>query len=175
MSQFSLDAMTLVKVTNVNVRSELHGEEHVPAVDIAVKITSSNGILSEFDGQLRGMLYEAAEGGAQEDQGSIDGVEPVSELPLLRSSKLDMPLKLKNEYVGYTLTIDRGLGKKSSIVLGDCLVNKFRVDCKEGGSVDLTFRVQASAVEADSLGKIGTLIGNEVAISLTAPQLELTD
>lgn len=168
MTQFSLDAMTRVTVGNVNVRSELHGDEHVPAADISFKLTTSNGILSKFDGQLRGMLYEAVKD-ANTDQAELDGVEAVSDLPKLRSVHLEQPLRLKNEYVGYTLTIDRGLGGSSNIVLGECAVNKIKAECNEGGSVDLMFRAQASKLDADVLGKLATLIGCEVSITLTPP------
>lgn len=37
MPQFSIDQMAKVTILNVNVRSELHGEEHVPAADIWVR------------------------------------------------------------------------------------------------------------------------------------------
>lgn len=61
-SQFAIESMAKVTILNVNVRSELHGDEHVPAADISVKLTTSNHILSEFDGALRGMLYQKAKG-----------------------------------------------------------------------------------------------------------------
>ena len=170
MSQFTLDEMTAVTVSNVNIRSELHGDEHVPAADISIRMTTSNTILSEFDGHLLSMLYQAPDRGPNaQQQPELDGVEPVSNLPLLRSNKIEMPLKLKNEFAGYELTVDRGLGAKSNIVVGDCMVNKVRVDCKEGGTVDLSFRVQAAKLSADVLGKLGTLIGNECEITLQAP------
>jgi hypothetical protein len=167
MTQFSLPTMTRVTVSNVNVRSELHGDEHVPAVDLAFKLTGSNLLLSEFDGALRGMFYEKAGKPSKEQQASLDGVEQVSDLPLLRCRIIEQPIKLASEYVGYALTVDRGLGGASNIVLGDCGVDKFRADCKEGGTVELAFRVQAAKLGADVLGKLATLIGSEVSIMLT--------
>jgi hypothetical protein len=171
MTQFSIDHMTRVTIGNVNVRSELHGDEHVPAADISFKLTTSNAILSEFDGQLRGMLYEAVDA-PNTDQAELEGVEAVSDLPKLRSVWLDQPLRLKNEYLGYSLTIDRGLGGASNIVLGECAVNKIKADCNEGGSVELGFRVQAAKLSADVLGKLATLIGCEVSITLTPPEVK---
>lgn len=166
-TQFSLDQMTAVKIMNVNVRSELHGDDHVPAADISVRLTTSNLILSEFDGALRSMLYKPVD--VEPQQGQLEGVEPVSDLPLLRTTVLEQPLRLGNEFVGYSLTIDRGLGGGSNIVVGDVAINKLRADCKEGGSVDLTFRLQASALSADVIGKLATLIGCETRIMLTPP------
>ena len=169
-SQFAIESMAKVTILNVNVRSELHGDEHVPAADISVKLTTSNHILSEFDGALRGMLYQKAKGEAA--QGQLDGVEPVTDMPLLRCTTIEQPLKLKSEYVGYTLTIDRGLGGGSNIVVGECSVNKVRADCKEGGTVDLLFRVQASNLKEDVIGKLATLIGCETSIMLTPPAVK---
>lgn len=117
-AQFSIDQMTKVTIQNVNVRSELHGDEHVPAADLSIKMSTSNLVLSEFDGALRGMLYQKPKGEAAQAQ--LEGVEPVTDMPMLRCTTLEQPLKLKSEYAGYTLTIDRGLGGGSNIVVGDC-------------------------------------------------------
>lgn len=171
MTQFSLPTMTRVHVTNVNVRSELHGDQHVPAVDLALKLTTSNTVLSEFDGALRGMLYDrAGKAGKQQQQEALDGVEPVSDLPVLRCERIVQPIRLTNEYAGYTLRVDRGLGGPSNIVLGGCGVDKFRADCKEGGTVELQFRLQVAKLDATVLGQLATLIGNEVSITLMPPE-----
>ncbi len=175
MNQFSLPTMTRVNVTNVNVRSELHGDDHVPAVDLSIKLTTSNLVLSEFDGVLRGMLYEKAGKPSKEQQASLDGVEQVSDLPALRCHCIEQPIRLTNEYAGYNLRVDRGLGGASNIVLGGCSVDKFRADCKEGGTVELSFRVQASKLDADVLGKLAMLIGNEVSITLMPPEVAQQD
>lgn len=166
-SQFSIEQMAKVTILNVNVRSELHGDEHVPAADISIKLVTSNNILSEFDGSLRGMLYQKAKSEAAQAQ--LEGVEQVTDMPLLRCTTIEQPLKLKSEYIGYTLTIDRGLGGESNIVVSECSVNKVRADCKEGGTVDLTFRVQASNLKEDVIGKLATMIGCETSVTLTPP------
>jgi hypothetical protein len=170
MPQFSLPTMTRVTVQNVNVRSELHGDEHVPAVDLSIKQTGPNTLLCEFHGAPRGMLYEKADKPSKQQQASLEGVEQVSDLPVLRCAEIEQPIKLNSEFAGYTLTVDRGLGGASNIVLGDCSVDKFRADCKEGGSVELAYRVQAAKLDADTLGKLATLIGCEVTITLEPPK-----
>ncbi|AKJ28758.1 hypothetical protein [Caldimonas brevitalea] len=166
MSQFSLEDFTAVTVTGVNVRAEHHGPDQVPAADIKFELTTSNNILSEFDGALKSMLYKRDE--EADRQAYVDGVEPVTDLPLLRTSILE-PLKLKKEYAGYTLTVDQGISDTSCIELGQCEVNNFVVDCKEGGSVTLKFRVQASGLQPSVLGKVASLIGREVEITLLPP------
>jgi hypothetical protein len=168
MPQFSLDEMTQVTISNVNIRSELHGTEHVPAVDIDVKLTASNDILSMFHGSLKSMFYGEANG-ASGEQPELEGVPPVSSLTRLLCPYLE-PISIKREHAGYELTIDHGTGGDRNIVMGQCEVNKFKVDLKEGGSVELKFRVQAAGLDEATLGKVGTLIGREVPLMLTAPE-----
>lgn len=168
MAQFELEEMTQVIVSNVNIRSELHGTEHVTAIDVDFKLTASNDILSSFHGSLKSMLYGPAERG-DGGQPELEGVPQVSDLTRLLCPYLE-PITLKREYAGYTLTIDYGLGGGSNIEIGDCEVSKFKIDPKEGGSVELKFRVQASGVSEATLGKVGSLIGHEVEITLLAPE-----
>lgn len=170
MPQFSIPFMATVTVTNVNIRSELHGDGHVPAADISLKMSTSNQVLTEFDTALRAAIYKPAEENYHQPQAELDGIDPISDLPLLRCASIEQPIKLKPEFVGYTLEIDRGLGMGSNIFVDGCSVNKFRADCKEGGTVDLLFRVQASGLKEDVIGKLATLIGSETRITLTPPE-----
>jgi hypothetical protein len=166
MSQFEIEEMTTCTVANVNVRSELHGEDHVPAVDVSLKLTTSNDILSQFDGALKGMLYGKADKAARAAQAEIDGVDPVSDMPKLRCTVIEQPIKLSKEYIGYRLVIEIGLGQ---MVIEQCGVKKIRANCMEGGTVELSFQVQAANLDEATLGKLATLIGNEVDLTLTAP------
>lgn len=168
MPQFALFDMTRVNITNVNIRSEMHGEDHVPAADISIKLTGSNELLDHFDTNLLLMFYKAAER-ADGAQAEIEGTE-ISSLPLLRTALVKMPIKLNNEYAGYEFEIDRGLGGKSNLTMRDAKVDGFKADLKEGGSIELTFRVAVSKLSADTLGKLGTMIGSEVSIVLVPPQ-----
>ena len=166
MRQFELAETTQCTVSNVNVRSELHGEEHVPAVDVALKLTTSNDILSQFDGALKGMLYGKPDKATRAAQAELEGVEPTSDMPKLRCILIEQPIKLASEFMGYRMTIQIGLGQ---LVVEACGVDKFRADCKEGGSVELSFRVQSSKVDEATIGKLAILIGSEVDLTLEAP------
>ncbi|WKB52984.1 hypothetical protein [Eleftheria terrae] len=170
MAQFSLESMTAVHVKNVNVRSEMHGDEHVPAADIAFKWVAPNTVLSEFHGALLDMFYTAPEPRQPDTQTTLECVAPISHKPLLRCSLIDQPLKLSNEYVGYALTVDRGLGGDSNIELDGCSVNQFRLHLLEGGTVEVHFRAQASKLSGPTIGDLATLIGDEVRITLTPPK-----
>lgn len=168
--QFSIDEYTPINIIHVNVRSELHGQDHVTAIDIKASLTCSNKVLAQFDPELLTMLYAPAQG-ATGAQGTLEGVDPVSDLPRLRSSLLG-PLKLKKEYTGYTTTIQHGIDETTALVLSDCKVNNFALDAKEGGSVVLHFRIQSRGLEPLVLGDVCSKTGQEVKAMVVAPKAE---
>jgi len=53
------------KLTNVNPRAELHGQDKKLAVDLKFEIKVSNDVLSEFDPSLKGSLYKKADAMAE--------------------------------------------------------------------------------------------------------------
>lgn len=165
---FEIEDFTPVKITSVNPRSERHGPEELhPAVDLHISLTTGNNILTALDGKLLDALYTKNANADQGGQQSLDGVEEVSSLPNLKFPLMGA-LKWKKDLVGYTLTVQHGVG--SDIVLTGCKVNNFTIDPKEGGSVDLKFRVQSSDVDERTLGKLGLLVQNEVDVMLLAPE-----
>lgn len=165
---FEIEDFTPVKITSVNPRSERHGPEELhPAVDLHISLTTGNNILTALDGKLLDALYTKNANADQGGQQSLDGVEEVSNLPNLKFPLMGA-LKWKKDLVGYTLTVQHGVG--SDIVLKGCKVNNFTIDPKEGGSVDLKFRVQSSDVDERTLGKLGLLVQNEVDVMLLAPE-----
>lgn len=165
---FEIEDFTPVKITSVNPRSERHGPEELhPAVDLHISLTTGNNILTALDGKLLDALYTKNANADQGGQQSLDGVEEVSNLPNLKFPLMGA-LKWKKDLVGYTLTVQHGVG--SDIVLTGCKVNNFTIDPKEGGSVDLKLRVQSSDVDERTLGKLGLLVQNEVDVMLLAPE-----
>lgn len=165
---FEIEDFTPVKITSVNPRSERHGPEELhPAVDLHISLTTGNNILTALDGKLLDALYTKNANADQGGQQNLEGVEEVSNLPNLKFPLMGA-LKWKKDLVGYTLTVQHGVG--SDIVLTGCKVNNFTIDPKEGGSVDLKFRVQSSDVDERTLGKLGLLVQNEVDVMLLAPE-----
>lgn len=165
---FEIEDFTPVKITSVNPRSERHGPEELhPAVDLHISLTTGNNILTALDGKLLDTLYTKNANADQGGQQSLEGVEEVSNLPNLKFPLMGA-LKWKKDLIGYTLTVQHGVG--SDIVLKGCKVNSFTIDPKEGGSVDLKFRVQSSDVDERTLGKLGLLVQNEVDVMLLAPE-----
>ena len=163
---FSLPMFTKVTLMHFAVRAELHGSDPVPAGDIRIRLSGSNKMLDMFEPGLRHALYRAADG-ADDDQPDLDGVDPVSDTPALRSSLIAMPIHLNREYPGRNVVLDYGMGGKSNIELsGD--INSFKIDAKDGGSVDIDFRIQVSGLDEKALGRLGMLVKHNVEITIAA-------
>lgn len=172
--KFAIENFASVKLNSVNFRSELHGEDHVPAADIGVTMDAPNTVLSYFDGALLSALYYCS--AASSGQEVIEGVDKV--LPNLRFPKLATPLKWNDSGKGYYLEVDYGLGPdESNIELDLCTVGEFRLTPKEGGTVEVKFRVQVSGspLTEKVCGKLASLIQQEVKIQLLPPQTPAQD
>jgi hypothetical protein len=169
---FALTALTSARLHNVNIRSEQHGKDVVPAVDLKLSIDAANGMLDQFDDQLRGMLYHRAAPAPDGTQPGLDGVDEISDVPNLRAPLLQGPFKWGKDFTGYTLTIDYGTGGKSNIELAQCLVNQIAFEPKEGGTVSISWRLQcAKGLDEKVLGKLATLVQHDVQIMLEPPTL----
>ncbi len=159
---FAFSTLTPATIQSMNVRSENHGSDHVPAIDLGLMVTGSNEMLRMFGvGWLVGHYIPAD--AENDDEPELDGIDPLTPRPKLRfqAGKIDIPLA---EYVGVNLVIDYGIGGKSNIELfGDA--NKFKADLKDGGSIDLFFRFQASGLKGNVIGKLGELIKHGVKIT----------
>lgn len=167
--KFEIEDFAPVKLNSANFRSQLHGEEHVPAVDLSFTMDAPNTVLSYFDGFLLSGLYYCS--AASSGQKVIDGVDQV--LPNLRFPKLGLPLKWEDTGKGYYLEVDYGLGPdESNIELDLCTVGEFRLSPKEGGTVEIKFRVQVSGspLTEKVCGKLASLIQQEVKVKLLAPE-----
>lgn len=168
--KFAFPRLTKAKLSSVNVRSEKHGNELVPAVDLKIVIDQGNDILDKFHPDLKAALYYKAQD--DDEQEELEGIEPVTNLPNLKFPKLDGLLKWDHTGNGYRLDIDYGLGEASNLLMFDCEVNSIAFACKEGGTVEVAFRVQVAKVEERILGKLAGLVQHEISIILTPPTVE---
>lgn len=156
---FSLDKQ-MVKISNVNPRSERHGEETQLACDISIVVRLANSVLSEFHPQLLHALYER-------DASQGDLISDESHMPNLKFPEL-APLAWKFDSAGYQAIVHYGIGGQSDIKLIDAKVNKFHIHAQEGGTVSISFRVQAHP-DSNEVGKLCSLIQNEVEVTLVPP------
>jgi len=170
---FELPNWTQAKINNINVRSEKHGDDFEPAVDLSISIEQPNSCLSEFHGALLSALYFKS-AASVDQQAQLDGVEPVADMPNLRFTHLSYPLRWDYDRTGYSIEIDHGMGGKSNIKLSGCAVNNFQITPKEGGTVEIKFRVQYGGEDLTekTLGKLAMLAQHTVPILLLAPDTD---
>lgn len=158
------DLNQTVKLANVNLRAEKHGEETRAAVDLKIEATCPSSTLIHFHPELRQHLFKK-----DENPDLIDQVVEGDGLTLLRYPKLGA-LKWDWEGAGYAGVIVYGLGdQESNIDLGNELkVDHVVLQPMNGGSVGITFRVVAHP-EPEDIGKLSELIQREIDIKLTPP------
>lgn len=150
----------LAKVAHINLREEKHGDDDVLAADIKLTAAVSNAFLDQLAPGLRAALYTTASGGS-EDLALEDNPHLVQiRFPLLRG------LKWEETMEGGGLIIH---GAKKSDDLGFTAdINSLRLDCKDGGTVELTFRAQILP-EASEVGSLTAFLGHEAKISVRLP------
>lgn len=176
--KFEFLSPIVVQLLNVNSRKELHGDEHVQAVDLSFKADFSNTILNDLfaDGLRESMYHNASAEASQED---LDGID--STLPNLRFPKLNgqrFTWGRKDKLVGYVLTLEFGLGDSiSNIELELCKVSGRVYELKEGGTVSVFWKVQNASdrLDIETCGKLVLLGGEEVTMSLRAPAVQFVE
>jgi hypothetical protein len=150
------------KLTHVNARMEIHGDERVHAADLKFSFDTSNDVLSEFDPALKSALYRQADGDAEQTQLNLGP----GWLPKLRFPKL-APIDWEAEIVGGTLQVFYGLD--SSVDLEIRIADTFKFTLKDGGTVNVVFRVQCKPTE-EQIGRLCFLVQENVELSMWPPE-----
>jgi hypothetical protein len=150
------------KLTHVNPRMEIHGDEHVRSADLKFTFDTSNDVLSEFDPALKPSFYRQADGDGEQAQLEISP----DWLPKLRFPKMG-PIEWKAEIVGGTLQIFYGLD--SSVDLEMKTADKFEFELKDGGTTTVSFRVQCKPTE-EQFGRLCYLVQENVELSMWPPK-----
>lgn len=163
-----IDNFTATKLLALNVRTENHGDGLARAVDLKCVMDAPNTFLEQLAPELLDMLYKAVE--REEDQAKLEGVPETK--PLLRSHAIKFPMGLEGDYSGYQITVDRGMGGTSNMVLQEVSLNKLALTCKEGGTVQLHYRLQVSNVGDEVIGKLSSYIKSDMFIALLPPQMK---
>lgn len=156
-----LETFQLVNETmllaHINTRKENHGEEIKKGHDFKFVGRFHNSILKKLHPDLMASLYKPNE--------TRDMLNPEN-MPELRVPKLGSQT--------YDAEIPRTLLRihdiddaKNDVVLGDGKTNKFSFIPMEGGTVELTIRVQYSDPDEEEINKARRVEFQEVKISLT--------
>lgn len=164
MPAFQIETPTEVHVSSVTNRQETHGEEKVPAVSIGFELTTANTVLDQIDPTLRHALYKAIDG-----QDQLPGIEPAT--PVLRCNSVER-VTLPTKHEGWTVQVDDSFDESDPMTFGECKVDKFSIEPKQGGSIVLRFRVGTSDIDAERLGKMGMHNGQSLWITVRAPKVK---
>jgi hypothetical protein len=169
---FALPPGTSAKLVHVNIRGEFHGNETVPQADMRFEVALPNRILDAFDPSLRTCLYmpaPPAHPGARLPE--LPGIAPVSETPALRFPDLVMPLRWAEEAGGYTLVVVPMVhGAEPPLTLPAVKLGAVRLDCLDGGTVGVDFRVQTTAApDVETIAELARYVQRTVSIELRPP------
>lgn len=159
--QFTLNR-DRAKFVHMNIRTEKHGDNDVPAMDLAFEMDTANNLLSKLDPDLRTALYRKDD--------NRDLIES-DHLPALRFPLLGPSFSWALEIKRAVLRVHTDDG---DIVLRDGKANKFKIELLEGGTVNWKFRVQFSEPDEGAIASLAHLLQQPVVISLEAAAEEET-
>lgn len=156
-------------IASVNMRTEKHGEDPVPACDIGIHFESGAKILDSFEKGLSEAMYSANE--EERPQRRIPGAEDpnASEGPRFRFNGVISTFKIKKEWPGYKAAITWGdLASSVGVELHDVKVTKISAEPKDGGTCGVTLQLQCHP-EKDQYGDLAMINGREIRLHLTPP------
>lgn len=160
---FQITEPTYARLASITSRVEKHGDDDKPALSMRLEIEAPNTLLDVIDPQIRHALYMAK----PDEEPELPGVEQST--PILRCNSFEKHA-LTTSHEGWTLAVDYGVDEGAPMLFGACKVDKFQVEAKQGGSIVLSFRVGTSDIDADKGGKLLMHNGDDIAITLKAPE-----
>ena len=171
MKNFELPARTRLSLLKTTPRKEAHGDDHVQAISLRVRLEAGNEVLLLLHPALQDMIFWR--GPELEAQKQVDGLLAVK--PNLRCPMVEGPWKLDFDVTGYTITLDHGLGAEagSNLELRDCTLSKFTVNGKEGGTAIVEWSVASNKeITPELVGALCSLEGDEITVHQKAPAID---
>lgn len=161
-----IDLFTLVRerclLGNLNIRTEMHGDEREAAIDLKFSFSSANNLLLKLHADLRAAFYRADD---TRDLVNPDHM-PHLRFPLLGAQSYELEIPRTK------LRVHDAEDASHDVVLGGGKTNKFKLTLKEGGTVDWEFRCQFSKPDEDSVAKLMRVLNQVVPISLECADVE---
>lgn len=152
------------KLTKYNPRPELHGQDPTPAADVKFEFNAASAdVLPMLHPTLRSFLF-CKNGAVQHDLAS-----QAHDAPDLRFPKLAGPFEWLVTLDDATLTIHRGIGGKSDLVLPAKMKKPILLSPQEGGTVIVTMQVQCHPDEKQA-GALYMLMGGPISVSFDPGQ-----
>lgn len=168
--RFEIPGWQAVTVLEVNPTGKKKGQEVTHLVDVVVSMEGPNGLLNLFDPHWREMFFTSEEEGT--GQRELDGVDAVSDLPVLTSTEIKWPVPMSFERKGMKLEIDWGRGgRDSNLLVDEIRVSGVRVWCKEGGSIKVVCHLQSTLFSDTQIIKLIGLLKCETKLKLYPPPL----
>lgn len=151
---FQLDSQA-AKLAHINVREEKHGDDPVPAYDLKIKMDVPNTFLSQLHPTLKWSLYDKAP--------TVDAVDD-SHMPVLRYALLE-PVRWKGEMKEAMITVHDANGEGAKSLVFSASVNDLLLDCRDGGTVSATFRIQA-VLTGFMISQLVGQLGKDIVLSV---------
>lgn len=148
----------LVRIANINTRTEKHGDDDVLALDVKCEARMANAVLSKFSPTLKSCLYTVDEGATQ------DMLNP-DHMPKLQNPQMGQ-IKWEFEIPSVLFRIHHGEDDAEDIVLSGASCNKFTFLCQEGGTVVVGFRIQVREPKEEDVTKLLFMLNKSVKVSL---------
>lgn len=156
----AIETFTLTRerclLVNLNIRTEMHGDDREAAADLKFSFSSANNLLLKLHPDLRAAFYRAND--------TRDLVNP-DHMPHLRFPMLGaLPWDL--EIPRTRLRVHDAEDASHDVVLGGGKTNKFKLTLKEGGTVEWEFRCQFSKPDEEAVAKLMRVLNQVVPITL---------
>lgn len=131
--------------------------------EVTFELSLPSELLAGFDPTLRNCLFHKS--------GAVthDLVNEQNDAPDVRFPSVLYPLKFKEQWEGAVVTIHKGLGGKSDLVLDEAAISTFEITPKNGGIFLLEFTSRSKPEQDSVFGRLASMLKTEVTISLTPP------
>lgn len=156
----AIELFTLVResclLDNLNIRTEMHGDEREAACDLKFKFSSANNLLAKLHPDLRATFYKAND---TRDLVNPDHM-PHLRFPLLGAQSYELEIPRTR------LRVHDAQDASHDVVLGGGKTNKFKLTLKEGGTVEWEFRCQFSKPDEEAIAKLMRVLNQKVPVTL---------
>lgn len=169
---FEIEEFTKARLDDIEVLSQKNRQpDEAPGVKLHLQLTVSNHVLSTLDGALKGMLFTRNEAaapkvtkGKDNQTGTLDGVEPLSDLPNLSGIGSHVKsLKWAAEVTGCAAVLRFAT---TELPLDDCSCGPFKIRPKEGGTVELSFPLEAPNASEKVFAKLARFKSRELELKV---------
>jgi hypothetical protein len=167
---FEIEEWAKTRLEDIEVLSQKNRQpDEAPGVKLHLEMTVANHLLTTLDGRLKGWLFERNEAaapkvtrGKDNVTGTLDGVEPVSDLPNLSSiGKHVKSLKWADEVSGCAAIIRFAT---TELALDDATCGPFVIKPKEGGTCVLKFPLEAPNASEKVFAKLAKYKSREIEL-----------